>query len=118
MNHIKYIISIITLLTFVAISSCGGKHAEGDGHDHETKETTHAHGDDLENKSEVSKQSEDDGHDQSGEEDHKEGLYLTKEQTETIGLEFGTLSAIKINDFIKATGSLGLPPNAQSSVSA
>src|SRR5690606_20730288 len=53
-----------------------------------------------------------------GEEHQEEGLHLSKAQAETIGLEFGSLSSIKVNDFVKATGSLGLPPNAYSSVSA
>ena len=51
-------------------------------------------------------------------EHHKEGLHLTKEQIETIGLEFGEFSSIKVNDYIKTTGTLGLPPNAYASVSA
>jgi cobalt-zinc-cadmium efflux system membrane fusion protein len=103
MNHIKYIIAIITILTLVVFSSCGHKHSEGDSHSHGEEETTH---------------SEDDGHNHVGEENHEKGLHLSKAQAETIGLEFGSLSNIKVNDFVKATGSLGLPPNAYSSVSA
>ncbi|MEZ5024632.1 MAG: efflux RND transporter periplasmic adaptor subunit [Chitinophagales bacterium] len=45
-------------------------------------------------------------------------MHLTKEQIKTIGLEFGDVSELKVNDFIKATGTLGLPPNAYSSVTA
>lgn len=103
MNHIKYFIAIITILCLVIFSSCGHNHSEGDGHNHGAEETTH---------------SVDDGHDHRGEEHQEEGLHLSKAQAETIGLEFGTLSSIKVNDFVKATGSLGLPPNAHSSVSA
>ena len=103
MNHIKYIITIITILFVVVLSSCGHKHTEGDGHNHGSEETTH---------------SVDDGHNHGGEEHQEEGLHLSKAQAETIGLEFGSLSSIKVNDFVKATGSLGLPPNAYSSVSA
>lgn len=103
MNHIKYITTIITILSLLVFSSCGHKHTEGDGHNHGAEESTH---------------SEDDGHDQGGEEHKEEGLHLSKAQAETIGLEFGTLSSIKVNDFVKATGSLGLPSNAHSSVSA
>ncbi len=104
MNYIKYIISIITIICVVLLSSCGQKHSEGDGHNHGTESNTpseadeHSHGE--------------------GEEGQKEGLFLSKDQAETIGLEFGNLSFIKVNDFVKATGSLGLPPNAYSSVSA
>ncbi|EAY31495.1 efflux RND transporter periplasmic adaptor subunit [Microscilla marina] len=47
-----------------------------------------------------------------------EGIHLSKAQASTVGLEFGGLSKVKINDFITATGTLGLPPNAYSSVSA
>ena len=103
MNHTKYFIAIITILSLLVFSSCGHKHTEGDGHNHGAEESTH---------------SEDDEHDHGGEEQHEEGLHLSKAQAKTIGLEFGTLSSIKVNDFVKATGSLGLPPNAHSSVSA
>lgn len=103
MNHTKYFIAIITILSLLVFSSCGHKHTEGDCHNHGAEESTH---------------SEDDEHDHGGEEQHEEGLHLSKAQAKTIGLEFGTLSSIKVNDFVKATGSLGLPPNAHSSVSA
>lgn len=104
MKNIKYSISILTLFMVIVFSSCGHEHTEGDGHNHGAEDTTH---------------SEKDGHDHGSEEEgHEEGIHLTKEQAETIGLEFGALSSIKVNDFVKATGSLGLPPNAHSSVSA
>lgn len=103
MYHNKYIIVIITILLVFVVSSCGHKHTEEDEHSHETEETTH---------------SEDDEHNIGGEEHQEEVLHLSKSQAKTIGLEFGTLSTIKVNDFVKATGSLGLPPNAYSSVSA
>ncbi|MCB9261169.1 MAG: efflux RND transporter periplasmic adaptor subunit [Flavobacteriales bacterium] len=103
MNNIKYIIITFSIV-LVLFSSCGQKHSEGDGHNHGTEENTH---------------SESDEHNHGeGEEEHKEGLFLSKDQAETIGLEFGDLSSIKVNDFVKATGTLGLPPNALSSVSA
>jgi cobalt-zinc-cadmium efflux system membrane fusion protein len=35
----------------------------------------------------------------------------------TVGLEFGTFSNIKVNDFIKASGTLNIPPNGLTSVS-
>lgn len=103
MNNIKYIIITFSIV-LVLFSSCGQKHSEGDGHNHGTEENTH---------------SENDEHNHGeGEEEHKEGLFLSKDQAETIGLEFGDLSSTKVNDFVKATGTLGLPPNALSSVSA
>jgi len=105
MNNIKYIISILTLF-LIMLFSCGHKHSEGDGHDH-----GHDHSE------ESASHSDDDGHNH-GAEAHREGLFLTKEQAETIGLEFGELSSIKVNDFVSTTGTLGLPPNALNSVSA
>lgn len=103
MNNIKYI--VITLILLLGLlTSCTHQHSEGDGHNHVTVESTHSHNDD---------------HNQGeAEEGHQEGLFLSKDQAETIGLEFGDLSSIKVNDFVKATGTLGLPPNAHSSVSA
>lgn len=102
MKNIKYIISILMLFS-MAFSSCNHDHSEGDGHDHTEESTSH---------------SDDDEHNHGEEEGHQEGLYLSKEQIETIGLEFGSLSSMKVNDFVKSTGTLGLPPNAYSSVSA
>ena len=99
MKNLKYIIPILIVLL---ISSCGHDHSEGDEHNHGEEETSH---------------SDNDEHNHSEEEEHQEGLFLTKDQAETIGLEFGELSSIKVNDFVKATGTLGLPPNAYSSVS-
>jgi len=103
MNNIKYIITTFSIL-LVLFSSCGHKHSEGDGHNHGIEENTNSESDEYNHG--------------EGEEKHKEGLFLSKDQAETIGLEFGDLSSIKVNDFIKATGTLGLPPNALSSVSA
>lgn len=103
MNNIKYIITTFSIL-LVLFSSCGHKHSEGDGHNHGTEENPHS--------------ASDEHNHGEGEEEHKEGLFLSKDQAETIGLEFGDLSSIKVNDFVKATGTLGLPPNALSSVSA
>jgi cobalt-zinc-cadmium efflux system membrane fusion protein len=102
MKTIKYITPILALLLIV-FSSCSHNHEEGDGHDHTEENNVH---------------SDDDGHDHGEEEHHEEGLHLTKEQAKTIGLEFGSLSSIKVNDFVKATGTLGIPPNAYYSVSS
>lgn len=59
-----------------------------------------------------------DKHSMTVEEDHHEEISLTRDQMKTISLEFGSLSEMKINDFIKATGTLGLPPNAYTSVNS
>ena len=102
-NNIKYIIVIFVLAFSTILVSCGGdKRSEGDGS--KQNKTSEKH-------------SENDGEDiESGSEE--EGLHLTKEQIETIGLELGEFSSIKVNDYVKATGKLGLPPNAYASVSA
>ncbi len=106
-NNIKYILVICVFAVSSIFTSCGDKHKEGDGHNHGNTTENHT---------------EDDGHgheeNADNEEHHKEGLHLTKEQIETIGLEFGEFSSIKVNDYIKTTGTLGLPPNAYASVSA
>ncbi|MBU2019493.1 MAG: efflux RND transporter periplasmic adaptor subunit [Bacteroidetes bacterium] len=99
-SNIKYSIVISTITILSILISCGESHSEGDGHDHGKETTAH--------------EEEGQGHD----EHEEEGLHLTKEQIKTIGLEFSEFSSIKVNDFVKATGTLGLPPNAYASVSA
>lgn len=107
MKNIKYITIVIALAVTTMFTSCNDKHKEGDGHNHGNTTENHT---------------EDDGHgheeNAGNEEHHEEGLHLTKAQIETISLEFGDFSSIKVNDFVKATGTLGLPPNAYASVSA
>lgn len=79
-------------MTITLLFSCGNKSQDDHGHD--------SHG----------------GHDDHA--DHAGGLLLTRAQFETVGMELGELSSIKINDYVKATGTLGLPPNAFATVSA
>lgn len=118
MKIIKYI-SIIILTTVLV--SCGHNHQEGDGHNHD-----HAHADPSRHNDHRQEDYGDDdhGHDDHGHGDHghgghsEGGLHLSKEQAKTIGLEFGDFSHIKVNDYVKATGVLGLPANAHSSISA
>jgi len=106
----KSILSILSVAVMLLIFSCGHEHTEGDGHDHGHE--GHNHG----VKEEA--HSEDDGHGH-GHGDHKEGeIHLTNEQIKTMNIQFGGFSEIKINDFVSATGTLGLPPNALTSVSA
>ena len=45
MNHTKYFIAIITILSLLVFSSCGHKHTEGDGHNHGAEESTHSEDD-------------------------------------------------------------------------
>ena len=62
---------------------------------------------------------EDAHHAAAGEEDHHdEGIHLTRAQMETMDIRFGDFSQLKVNDFLTATGTLGLPPNAYAMVSA
>ena len=105
MNILKYI-SIIFLT--ILMLSCGHNHKEGDGHDH-----GHNHGHDH------SSHDDSGGHDGHGHGGHAEGgLHLSQKQAKTIGLKFGEFSSMKVNDFVKATGVLGLPANAHSTVTA
>ena len=72
---------------------------------------------DSQNHSEVN--ANDDGHNPDAEETHAEGeIHLTRDQIKAMNIQFGDFSKIKINDYVGATGTLGLPPNAYSSVSA
>ena len=101
-NNKSYIILLFSLALALTFFACGHSHADGDEHDH-------SHG--------AEQHSEDDGHGHG--EVHEEGeIHLTKEQIETMNIQFGDFSQVKINDFIKATGTLDLPPNAYASVSA
>ncbi len=99
MKNIKYIIAVFTLALSVVLTSCRSKK-------NQESETNQEVG--------TAAQTEGEGNGHNSE----EGIHLTKEQANTIGLELGDLSTIKVNDFVNATGSLGLPPNALSSVSA
>lgn len=105
----KSFISTISVLVLLLLFSCGHEHADGDGHDHSHG---HNHGNETE------QHSEDDGHGHGGH-GHEDGeIHLSKEQIETMSIKFGDFSNVKINDFVKATGTLNLPPNAYSSVNA
>jgi len=101
------------------IFSCGNEHTEEDGHNHGNETTQHSEDDGHNHGNETDQHSEDDGHGHGGKEEHVEGeIHLTKEQIKTMNIQFGDFSKIKINDYISATGTLGLPPNALNSVSA
>ncbi len=92
------ILSILSITALLLLFSCGDGHTEGDGHNHGNETAAEGHGE---------------------EEEHQEGeIHLTPEQIKTMNIQFGGVSQIKINDFVSATGTLGLPPNALTSVSA
>lgn len=116
-KNIKYKLILLAVIIISIFAACKHEHTEGDGHNHGTEikddHSGHNHG-------ESDKRSHD-GHDHGdgGHGAHEEGsLKLTKDQIKTIDLEFGGFSAVKVNDYVKATGTLGLPPNAYSSVTA
>ncbi len=90
------LISVFALLLFA--TSCAHDHA----HD---SSGGHSHGDD--------------GHALVHSGGVKDGMvHLTSKQMKTINVQYGTFSKIKINDYVSATGTLDLPPNAYASVSA
>jgi len=70
----------------------------------------------------IQKVDDDHGHEhdsKDNQDDHDENdLHLTRSQIKAIGLKFGAFSNVKISDFVSATGTLGLPPDAYASVSA
>ncbi len=106
MKYLKFsIFQMISLLAMLSFSACSPDHAEGDGHDHGSEESaTH---------------NNDDGHGHGEDGEHVEGeIHLTRDQMETVGVGFGELSQIKINDYIRTTGTLDLPPQSNASVSA
>ena len=95
------IIIISCIVATLLLFSCGHDHDDHDDHDHGTEQ-----------------HSDDDGHNH-GEAEHEEGeIHLTKAQIKTMNIQFGDFSSAKIDDFVSATGTLGLPPNALTSVSA
>lgn len=105
----------LTLLLLTLLSTCdrAHEHQEGDDHDHATpkKEMAddHDHGEDGHGDHD-----DEDGHDDHGD----EGIHLTTEQIETMDIKFGDFSELKVNDYLSATATLGLPPNAYAAVSA
>ena len=112
------IISVISLSVVLLFFACGHSHAEDDGHNHDHGNETEQHIEDDGHGHGSESHSEDDGHGH-GHGEHEEGeIHLTKEQIQTMNIKFGDFSNVKINDFVKATGTLDLPPNAYSSVSA
>ncbi|MGB0931264.1 MAG: efflux RND transporter periplasmic adaptor subunit [Chitinophagales bacterium] len=111
----SYIILFFSLALIFTFFACGHSHADGDGHNHETEQ--HSENDGHNHGKQADAHSEDDGHGHG--EEHEEGeIHLTKEQIATMNIQFGDFSQIKINDFVKTTGTLDLPPNAYTSLSA
>lgn len=100
----------------LSLTSCGQKQNAHDGHNHgsepaaqHTQADGHNHG-------------ADDGHNHGADAasaQHTAGdIHLTREQIKTINLKFGDFTELKINDYISATGTMGLPPSSYATVSA
>ena len=108
-NKIYLITSILILSLNI---SCLHNHPDGEGHH------GHGHGHSNTHDSHFGHGHES-GHHSEDKEHHKEGeIHLTKEQVETVEIGFGDFLEVKINDYVATTGTLGLPPNAYSSVNA
>lgn len=113
MKTIKQIyITMASVLVILSATSCTHNHAEGDGHDHGAQTDEHL----------SSGGHEGHGHgshgDAEGSEEHTDGIHLTNEQIITVGIQFGTFTQMKINDYVTGSGTLGLPPTAYSGVTA
>ena len=98
MNHK---LSIVFLSIFILFVSCEKEAAPTveDNHNHSeqsSKEEQHA--------------------DEEDEHTEETTIHLTAKQIETIGVEFGDFSELKINDFVSATGILDAPPSSLVSV--
>lgn len=97
MKNINKFLSLLLLIALANINTACS-------HDH--TDSGHQHGAEDEH-----------GHD--SEEPHEEGvIHLTKDQMNTMDITLGDFTPMKINDYVNATGTLGLPPNALTSVSA
>ncbi len=106
---IKQYTSLISLVFLITIFACNKQKEVEHNHQH-TAKSGH------QNKKNDEHEENKFQHEEASE--HEEGIHLNNKQVKAIGLELGEFSNLKINDFIKATGTLGLPPNAYSSVSA
>ncbi|MGH1437987.1 MAG: efflux RND transporter periplasmic adaptor subunit [Lewinella sp.] len=97
MKNINKFLSLLFLMALVSINAaCSHDHTDSD----------HQHG-------------AEDEHSHDSEETHEEGvIHLTKDQMNTMEITLGDFTSMKINDYVNATGTLGLPPNALTSVSA
>ena len=100
--------TILSLLFLITLCTCdrAHDHADEDGHAEYSKT--------------VSGGRDDHGHDgDSATGEHSdEGIHLTTEQIDIMDIEFGDFTEMKVNGYLSATGTLGLPPNAHAAVSA
>ncbi len=102
-NH--SIVSILVFALLFSLAACRHDHSKEDEHSNGVGQTSqHSHDDTPDSQT-------------TGAQHEQEHLHLTREQINTMNIAFGDFSSIKLNDFVSAPGTLGLPPNAYSSVS-
>ena len=101
--------TIITILTALILFSCQNKENKTTNDEHNHSEAIHSEENNNENTS---------NNDEHNEHSEDKGIHLSKQQFDAMNIQLGDLSKMKINDYIKATGTLGLPPDAYSNVSA
>ncbi|MFK8101729.1 MAG: efflux RND transporter periplasmic adaptor subunit [Saprospiraceae bacterium] len=110
MKYINYITSLSLLIGILMLTACAHDHCQEAGGSHDHEHSSHTHN--------TNAHAHDDGH-SHGEGEHTDGeIFLTQAQMKTVSLQFGDFSNRKINDFVRATGTLGLPSNAYASISA
>lgn len=105
MKHLQYILIILITFSF----GCTSNHSD---HNHDgSDQLDHSHNS-IENQSMVQDSSQ-------VLDDHQNGLIsLSSEQVDAIGLTFGSMSDVKVDNFITANGLIGLPPNAYTGVNS
>ena len=110
MKTINFFIPAVIALLFVAfLSTCGPARDEAPA----TTSTSEADPDHAHAEGEATNS--------EGEEEHGEeegGIHLTTAQIDNMDIRLGELSERKVNDYLTATGTLGLPPNGYAAVSA
>lgn len=92
-------INKFVFILFLFLFSCHHHDHSDHDHSHDSNQEDHSHS------------SENHDH------DHEEhGVMLTQEQMSIMNIQIGQFTPIKINDYIRTTGTLGLPPNAVTSI--
>jgi cobalt-zinc-cadmium efflux system membrane fusion protein len=109
----QFILTISVFLLPLFFTACDDKHTEDNEHSEQV-----AQHDGHDHDEELDEHSDDDGHNHDAEEHNEGEIHLSKQQVTTMDIRFGEFSKMKINAFVKAIGTLGLPPNALTSVSA
>jgi cobalt-zinc-cadmium efflux system membrane fusion protein len=87
----------VAFLSVATLISCGEKHAEGDGHNHEKpgeEQQVHEEG------------------------EHSDVTSLSKEQIRAVGIEFGEIESKNLTATIKANGLLRVPNNNKANVTS